>query len=343
MQLTAIDHNLICIGAGTNTFVANLFLALDDGTVPSTMEDLEGIKSMDTPESIASGVETRISPPHLERQPSTGAQDWEEEIEEESSDEDRNHKHRRRVSRSRSTDRTDEPTAARYNGGVSIEIKRQGGDQGRGVSHFDRDRPSKFDRRLGRDHAGSRFNNGDQGERGMMRGGGAPYRGDAPNLRLDGMRMGRGRSAGAWVGPMPPPFADAPPLLPPNAGFFPNGRGMPGRGAGWPGGFGPLGGMGPGPMEHAHPGRGPPAAMNLGLGMGMGMGPVRPRCLDFEERGFCLRGDLCPMDHGSHIVVEDVQVHHASLHSHLSYSSCQQIFMVVGFCQFIYSGQFVKL
>ncbi|XP_039005472.1 zinc finger CCCH domain-containing protein 41-like [Hibiscus syriacus] len=32
------------------------------------------------------------------------------------------------------------------------------------------------------------------------------------------------------------------------------------------------------------------------------------RCRDFEERGFCLRGDMCPMEHGvNRIVVEDVQ------------------------------------
>ncbi|KAK8587766.1 hypothetical protein V6N12_022243 [Hibiscus sabdariffa] len=32
------------------------------------------------------------------------------------------------------------------------------------------------------------------------------------------------------------------------------------------------------------------------------------RCRDFEERGFCLRGDMCPMEHGvNHIVVEDIQ------------------------------------
>ncbi|RHN74005.1 putative transcription factor C3H family [Medicago truncatula] len=32
------------------------------------------------------------------------------------------------------------------------------------------------------------------------------------------------------------------------------------------------------------------------------------RCRDFEECGFCLRGDMCPMEHGvNRIVVEDVQ------------------------------------
>jgi RNA-binding protein 26 len=43
--------------------------------------------------------------------------------------------------------------------------------------------------------------------------------------------------------------------------------------------------------------------------MGMGIRAGRPRCPDFEERGFCLRGDLCPLEHGANrIVVEDVQV-----------------------------------
>ncbi|KAL2528914.1 Zinc finger CCCH domain-containing protein 41 [Forsythia ovata] len=38
------------------------------------------------------------------------------------------------------------------------------------------------------------------------------------------------------------------------------------------------------------------------------IGILRQRCRDFEERGFCLRGDMCPMEHGvNHIVVEDVQ------------------------------------
>uniref|UniRef100_A0A2P2M2E8 Rrm/rnp domain n=1 Tax=Rhizophora mucronata TaxID=61149 RepID=A0A2P2M2E8_RHIMU len=38
------------------------------------------------------------------------------------------------------------------------------------------------------------------------------------------------------------------------------------------------------------------------------MGIPQQRCRDFEERGFCLRGDMCPMEHGvNHFVVEDVQ------------------------------------
>jgi len=38
------------------------------------------------------------------------------------------------------------------------------------------------------------------------------------------------------------------------------------------------------------------------------MGIGHPRCRDFEERGFCLRGDMCPMEHGANrIVVDDFQ------------------------------------
>ncbi|XP_057481113.1 zinc finger CCCH domain-containing protein 41-like [Actinidia eriantha] len=47
----------------------------------------------------------------------------------------------------------------------------------------------------------------------------------------------------------------------------------------------------------------------LGSSMGpLNIGIPRQRCRDFEERGFCLRGDMCPMEHGvNRIVVEDVQ------------------------------------
>ncbi|ELU08203.1 hypothetical protein CAPTEDRAFT_222739 [Capitella teleta] len=38
-------------------------------------------------------------------------------------------------------------------------------------------------------------------------------------------------------------------------------------------------------------------------------GPSRPRCRDYDEKGFCMRGDLCPFDHGADpVVVEDVHL-----------------------------------
>ncbi|KAI5055149.1 hypothetical protein GOP47_0030294 [Adiantum capillus-veneris] len=40
----------------------------------------------------------------------------------------------------------------------------------------------------------------------------------------------------------------------------------------------------------------------------MGSTAQRSRCPDFEERGYCLRGDFCPMEHGANrIVVKDFQ------------------------------------
>ncbi|KAG0162606.1 hypothetical protein DFQ30_001652 [Apophysomyces sp. BC1015] len=52
-----------------------------------------------------------------------------------------------------------------------------------------------------------------------------------------------------------------------------------------------------------------------GAGRGRGMGRMygmerRPRCRDYNERGFCMRGDTCPYDHGEdRIVVEDSLQH----------------------------------
>ncbi|XP_035249321.1 RNA-binding protein 26 isoform X1 [Anguilla anguilla] len=48
------------------------------------------------------------------------------------------------------------------------------------------------------------------------------------------------------------------------------------------------------PLEHGSYGRGP---------------PQRKRCRDYDEKGFCMRGDMCPFDHGSDpVVVEDVNL-----------------------------------
>lgn len=49
-------------------------------------------------------------------------------------------------------------------------------------------------------------------------------------------------------------------------------------------------------------------ALRTPMNPSIGMGIPRQRCKDFEERGFCLRGDMCPMEHGiNRIVIEDVQ------------------------------------
>ncbi|XP_061597266.1 RNA-binding protein 26 isoform X2 [Cololabis saira] len=50
------------------------------------------------------------------------------------------------------------------------------------------------------------------------------------------------------------------------------------------------------PVDRAPFNRGPPP-------------PQRKRCRDYDEKGFCMRGDMCPFDHGSDpVVVEDVNL-----------------------------------
>ncbi|CAE1257859.1 RBM26 [Acanthosepion pharaonis] len=40
-----------------------------------------------------------------------------------------------------------------------------------------------------------------------------------------------------------------------------------------------------------------------------GTGSNRPRCRDYDEKGYCMRGDLCPYDHGlDPVIVEDVNL-----------------------------------
>ncbi|XP_031094352.1 zinc finger CCCH domain-containing protein 41 [Ipomoea triloba] len=60
-------------------------------------------------------------------------------------------------------------------------------------------------------------------------------------------------------------------------------------------------------LDPLHP-LGLQGALRTPMNPTIGMGIPRQRCKDFEERGFCLRGDMCPMEHGmNRIVIEDVQ------------------------------------
>ncbi|XWS44145.1 hypothetical protein CRYUN_Cryun15aG0019400 [Craigia yunnanensis] len=71
--------------------------------------------------------------------------------------------------------------------------------------------------------------------------------------------------------------------------------------------FGLMPGIPNGRLESLHP-IGLQGALRPPMNSSLNMGIPRQRCRDFEERGFCLRGDMCPMEHGvNRIVVEDVQ------------------------------------
>ncbi|KAG0495615.1 hypothetical protein HPP92_000306 [Vanilla planifolia] len=71
--------------------------------------------------------------------------------------------------------------------------------------------------------------------------------------------------------------------------------------------FGFIHGMPGGILDPLHP-LALQAALRPAMNPPLNLGLPRQRCRDFEERLFCLRGDMCPMEHGvNRIVVEDVQ------------------------------------
>ncbi|KAL2552443.1 Zinc finger CCCH domain-containing protein 41 [Forsythia ovata] len=71
--------------------------------------------------------------------------------------------------------------------------------------------------------------------------------------------------------------------------------------------FGLVPGISNGALDALHP-LGFQGTLRPSISPAMNIVIPRQRCRDFEERGFCLRGDMCPMEHGvNRIVVEDVQ------------------------------------
>ncbi|GAB1601738.1 RNA-binding protein 26-like isoform X1 [Argonauta hians] len=56
------------------------------------------------------------------------------------------------------------------------------------------------------------------------------------------------------------------------------------------------------------PSDGPPTAGSA-TAPPLNVGSNRPRCRDYDEKGYCMRGDLCPYDHGlDPVIVEDVNL-----------------------------------
>ncbi|XP_047960343.1 zinc finger CCCH domain-containing protein 41-like isoform X2 [Salvia hispanica] len=262
-------------------------------------------------------MELKVSPEKPGFSSSDVASDTEEkEISEgEDEDDDRNHKHRRREARSQSQEgdsldnRLTRPYRKRnrpFENGYSYrDGEPQSGEHWRNHNMAsDRDFPARFDKR--------RFNQGSFSK--------AP---SDLNQRIRGSQIlpgevgfvrGRGREPVPWgihdsrFGLVDVASQIVQPGPVPSAMFA--GRGLSNvssaHGASW-NAFGMVPGLPNGGLESLHPLalQGPlrPAispAVNVGL--------PRQRCRDFEERGFCLRGDMCPMEHGvNRIVVEDVQ------------------------------------
>ncbi|KAJ4831506.1 hypothetical protein Tsubulata_004738 [Turnera subulata] len=228
-------------------------------------------------------------------------------------DDDRNHKHRRRESHSQSVERDSlEPAFTRpyrkrnkpfENGHIFRESESQASENWKHYnSTVGKDFTTKFDKRrpglasLPRAPLDQRFR---------------------PNQTFPGelgSGRGRARDSGSW-GQRDSRFssADFASQMVQQGSITPNlfrGRGLANvsnaQGASW-NTFGLISGLPNGGLDPLHSialqgTLGP--AVNSSLHMGI----HRQRCRDFEERGFCLRGDMCPMEHGvNRIVIEDVQ------------------------------------
>ncbi|KAM7267483.1 hypothetical protein ACFE04_009649 [Oxalis oulophora] len=229
--------------------------------------------------------------------PSDCASDPDEKEISDEDDDDRNHKHRRREAQSHSFDRDTEPAFATSYRKRDKPFENGHMFRGNGSNNnfsMEKDFAGKFEKRRPSQSRGT----GELNHR---------IRGNQTYSLDQGPGRGRGRDFGGWnrdsrfnaiEGPIGPSiFA---------------GRGMPSvpnaQSGSWNAfGLVPLPRMLPnGGLDTLHPiglqGIRPP------LNSSMTMGIPRQRCRDFEERGFCLRGDMCPMEHGvNRIVVEDVQ------------------------------------
>ncbi|KAJ1270719.1 hypothetical protein BS78_06G073500 [Paspalum vaginatum] len=215
-------------------------------------------------------------------------------------DDDRNHKHRRREARPQSDDNTEEqhpgpPLKKRSR--VSGNGQPCGGSGLQGEAQ--KDFVPKFKRRPG---AGvhSRAPRVNQSFRADSSASAAPH---------PPMTRGRGRNGAPWAHHDPRfntldmmDFASqmasqGPPAHP---SLF-MGTALPS------GPYGFMPGMPHGILDPIHP-LGMQGPIQPSVSPLIDLGMPRQRCRDFEERGFCLRGDMCPMEHGvNRIVVDDMQ------------------------------------
>lgn len=257
-------------------------------------------------------MELKVTSPKTGLSPTSDPE--EKEISEED-DDDRNHKHRRREARSQSLedDASEQDLTRSYrkrkpfeNGHPYRESGSQSSETWRNnnIVNQERDFSSRFEKRRPNMASFSRAPT-DLSQRIRLN----------QSLSADpGPTRGRGRESGAW-GQRDSRFSsvDIASQLVQQGSIPPSlfaGRGLPNvsnvQSASW-NAFGLVPAMPNGGLDTLHS-IGLQGALKPSISPPVSLGISRPRCRDFEERGFCLRGDMCPMEHGvNRIVVEDVQ------------------------------------
>ncbi|GER47966.1 RNA recognition motif-containing family protein [Striga asiatica] len=249
-------------------------------------------------------MELKVSPEKPGFSSSDVASDPEDKVisDGEDEDDDRNHKHRRREANSHSLeeDSLDQGLTRPYkkrnrpfeNGFSYREDDRQAGETWKNYDNASgKDFPSRFDKR--------RLNQASISK--------------SP-LELHQRVRGRGREPISWgVHDSRLGLADIPSQIV-QPGYVPSvlyaGRGLPNvsntPNTSW-NAFGLVPGIPNGGFDPLQP-LGLPGVLRPAINPALNIGLPRQRCRDFDEHGFCLRGDMCPMEHGvNRIVVDDFQ------------------------------------
>ncbi|KAJ0962525.1 hypothetical protein J5N97_027647 [Dioscorea zingiberensis] len=333
LQKLCADGLADFLGPSTNSFITKLFQALEDGSIASSGEGVDSMKKSE-PSGSPSRVEDLQVKHSPQREPNFSTSESvsdpdDKEVSDDDDDDDRNHKHRRREARPNSLEnvagerplrRPDRIRNRPYeNGRFFAETDPHSGAIHKGCNpSLDRDISLKFDNQ----------NSGlmpplrasfDSGLRSR-----SSHRPD-PALRFDLSASvgrppnirGRGRGTVPW-NPHDSRFnpletLDFASKMASHGHTHPHifmGTGLPSAASGqspsWSS-FGLIPGMSSGILDPLHP-LNLQGSLQPSITPPLNLGIPRQRCRDFEERGFCLRGDMCPMEHGvNRIVVEDVQ------------------------------------
>ncbi|KAL5725468.1 hypothetical protein ACHQM5_008609 [Ranunculus cassubicifolius] len=299
------------LGQGTQPFITKLFQALEDGSVVAPPSSLDATVQVEASPSVIKEDPAEVKNPALNSEVPGSPSDPDEKEVSDDDDDDRNHKHRRRETRPHSFDKDTQGqsfrrTNKRYkpseNGQAFFRNDPQSSE-----NHKEYNPASLERRRPG--HVPFPRTAYDFGHRNRVN---QAFHIDPSQFDLSTSLgrlptgRGRGRGTGAWnphdMNFSPIDTLDFASQMPPQG---PNHNGVfAGRGL-QP--FGMIPGMPNGGLDTIHP-LGMQGALGPQMNQSMGIGISRQRCRDFEERGFCLRGDMCPMEHGvNRIVVEDVQ------------------------------------
>lgn len=333
LQELCTDNLVEFLGSGANLFTSKLFEALEDGSIANVDQTLDLIQKAEPTEAPTSnGIYSLNNSSPKEDNLSSSSESSSDPDDKEISDDDddRNHKHRRKEARRDSfeTD-TQEQFIRRYNRKRNKPYENGQVHLGTGIQASEiqkeynptseRNAQSKFDKRRS-DLMPLLRAPLDLGTRTRFS---LPLRND-PGPRFDfstsvGRPLGRGRGRGMvpWnqhdsrFNPLDTlDFASQMASQGPAHPSLFVGAGLPSaastQNSSW-GGFGFLPGISNGIMDPLNP-LGLQGSLRSAINTPLNIGMPRQRCRDFEERGFCLRGDMCPMEHGlNRIVVEDVQ------------------------------------